>query len=77
MAAYVQSALRYRLTLPAWLLAIAIAAALALTVVGLTRGTGDPGMQPSAAGATSIQTKSATLSKQDTVCVDNRAVGHC
>ena len=77
MAAQVQSALRHRLTVPAWLIAIAIATAFALTVVALSNRSDEPIGQSSATGATTTRPSSATLSKQDTVCVDTRAVGHC
>ena len=72
MSAYMHSALRYRITVPAWLIAIALAAVLALGAVALLDGSAQPAPTASAA-----QPTRTTLPQQDTVCVDSRVVGHC
>ena len=74
MSAHMQSALRYRLTVPAWLIAIAVAAAIAIGAAALLDGSNEPTASPAAAGA---QPSRTTLPQQDTVCVDSRVVGHC
>jgi hypothetical protein len=73
MSAYVHSALRYRLAVPAWLLAIATAAAIAMPTIALLEGSNEPTASPASAAPT---TRTA-LPQQDTVCVDSRFVGHC
>jgi hypothetical protein len=74
MSAYLQSALRYRLAVPAWLLAVAIAGAIAIGAVVLIGGS-DQSAVP-AAGAQAAPAR-ATLAHQHPVCVDSRVVGHC
>jgi hypothetical protein len=69
MSAHVQSALRYRFTLPAWLLAVVVAAAIAIGAVALLGGSGSPAAAPAASGA-------GVHAVQPTVCVDS-SVGHC
>jgi hypothetical protein len=69
MSAHVQSALRYRFTLPAWLLAVVIAAAIAIGAVALLGGSSGPATAPAASGT-------GTQAVQPTVCVDG-SVGHC
>jgi hypothetical protein len=67
MSAHVASALHHRFAVPAWLLAAAIAAVLALGVVALI---GDSG-SPTASGA------ATTHAVQPTTCIDAQTVGHC
>jgi hypothetical protein len=73
MSAYAHSALRYRLAVPVWLLAIAAAAAIAMPTIALLEGSN----RPTASPASAAQTTRAALRQQDTVCLDSRLVGHC
>jgi hypothetical protein len=72
MSAYVHSALRYSLPVPAWLLAVALATAIAIGVAALVDGSDRPPAAPASA-----QPAGATLPQQDTVCLNSRDVGHC
>ena len=74
MSAHIHSALRYRLTLPAWLIAVALAVALALVVAALVADPNGPTGSPASAGA---QPTTRTLPQQETTCVDASVVGHC
>ena len=74
MSAHIHSALRYRLTLPAWLIAAAVTVALALVVAALVADPNGPSSSPASAGA---QSSSPTLLQQESTCVDAAVVGHC
>jgi hypothetical protein len=65
MTARIHSAVLHRVTVPAWLLALVLAAAIAASVLAVVDTTADPvpvsdGYQP-----------------QPTSCVDSTVVGHC
>jgi hypothetical protein len=72
MSAYVHSALSRRLSVPAWLVAVAITAVIALGAIALLAGSGNTTARP----ATAAQPSGATL-QPATSCIDNRLVGHC
>jgi hypothetical protein len=72
MSAYVHAALSRRLSVPAWLLAVAIAAVMAVGGIALLDGsastTGPPAAEAQPSGAP-VQ--------PGTSCIDDRHVGHC
>ena len=74
MSAHIHSALRYRLTLPAWLIAAAVTVALALVIAALIAEPNGPTDSPASVGS---QPTTGTLPQQATTCVDAPIVGHC
>jgi hypothetical protein len=72
MSAYVHAALSHRLSVPAWLIAVAIAATIAIGAIALLDGVSDTTARP-AAGSQPTET---TL-QPGTSCINNRVVGHC
>jgi hypothetical protein len=75
MSTYVPSALRHRLSVPAWLHAVVIATAVAVALAAAALlDSSDQRLTPTAGAASST---GATPPQQHTVCVNNRLVGHC
>jgi hypothetical protein len=72
MSAHIQSALHYRLSLPAWLLAIVIA--IAIAAAALIAGSSEQSTPPE--GANASQSTRAPAPDMDPACLDS-AVGHC
>ena len=65
MTARIHSAVLHRVTVPAWLLAAVIAAAIAASLLAVIDIAGDPA--PAGAG----------YQPQPTTCIDSSVVGHC
>jgi hypothetical protein len=79
VSARLQSAFFYRLSIPAWLIAVVIAAALAASVPvfllgsdanSASAGTSSSAVRPDTAG-------NANVGASRTSCIDNAVVGHC
>jgi hypothetical protein len=66
MSGYMQSAMRHRLTAPAWSVAVA-----------LLDGANQQLAPTAPAAAAPPQSTRATAPPQDAVCLDNHIVGHC
>ena len=78
MSALMHSTLGRQLSVPAWLLAIAIAIAFALAIgaTALLDGSNHQLAPPAHADA-ARQSTLAAPAQRDGVCLDSRVVGHC